>query len=177
MATNVFVNPWLDNLVEGDESVTLDLTATANYASTTLTNAAILLRDRPLDAWRKANFTAPELANPAISGDLANPDGDSVANLMDYVLGLAPKSADINPLSPRIGANRLTITYTQAKAATDVLLTLEKSDDLVTWNSSAALFQQVSLTDLGDTQQITTRLVSPISASSASYIRLKVTRL
>ena len=177
MATNVFVNPWLDNLVEGDESVMLDLTASANYASTTLTNAAILLRDRPLDAWRKANFTALELANPAISGDLANPDGDSVANLMDYVLGLPPKSADLNPLSPRIEANRLTITYTQAKAATDVLLTLEKSDDLVTWNSSAALFQQVSLTDLGDTQQITTRLASPISSSLASYIRLKVTRL
>jgi hypothetical protein len=96
---------------------------------------------------------------------------------MDYALGLAPKAADINPLTPRIEANHLTITYTQAKAATDVLLTLEKSDDLITWSGSPALFQQVSVTDLGDLQEITTRLASPINASTASYIRLKVTRI
>ena len=177
MATNVFVTPFLDLLAEGDETVTLDLTTSANYSITTLTNATILLRDRPLDAWRKANFTALELSDPAISGDLANPDGDSVVNLVDYALGLAPKAADTNPLTPRIEANHLTITYTQAKAATDVLLTLEKSDDLITWSGSPALFQQVSVTDLGDLQQITTRLASPINASTASYIRLKVTRL
>ncbi len=177
MATNVFVSPFLDMLAEGDETVTLNLTASPNYTVTTLTNATLLLRDRPLDAWRKANFTTLELANPAISGDLANPDGDGVVNLMDYVLGLAPKAADSNPFSPRIEANRLTITYTQAKAATDVLLTLEKSDDLVTWSSSPALFQQVSVADLGDTEQITVRLVSTISASATSYIRLRATRL
>ena len=105
--------------------MTLDLAPSANYLRTTLTNATIIIRDRPIDAWRKANFTAGELSNPAISGDLANPDGDSLANLMEYALGLAPKSVDANPLSPRIEADRLTITYTRSKSATDVASSLE----------------------------------------------------
>jgi len=34
-----------------------------------------------------------------VSGDAANPDGDGLPNLLEYALGLSPKSADGNPLT------------------------------------------------------------------------------
>ncbi len=40
-------------------------------------------------AWQNAEFTPAELADPAISGPLADPTGSGLANLMRYALGLA----------------------------------------------------------------------------------------
>ncbi|MEK7780143.1 MAG: FAD-dependent oxidoreductase [Verrucomicrobiota bacterium] len=176
-ATNIFITPIADSAVEGDETVALTLQPSPNYTLNSLSNATAIIRDQPVDAWRKTNFTAGELGNSASSGDLANPDGDSLANLMEYALGLPPKIAGTNAFAPRIENGYLTLTYTRAKAATDVSLTLEKSDDLSTWQNTPGLFQQVSLVDSGATETITVRLSSPISAVTTAYIRLKVTRL
>jgi hypothetical protein len=136
-----------------------------------------VIKDRPLDDWRKANFTAGELANSAISGDLANPDDDSAANLMEYALGLAPKQNNANPLSPRIESGHFTLTYTRNKSATDVLLTLETSTDLVNWSANSSLFEQVDCVDEGAIQRITVRLVALASANVTSYVRLRVQRV
>src|SRR4029079_2522805 len=45
----------------------------------------------PYQAWRSANFTAAELANPAITDDNADPDGDSFSNKQEYIAGTNPK--------------------------------------------------------------------------------------
>src|SRR5206468_1466128 len=93
-ATNILVTPIPDDLVEGSETVTLTLLPSTNYTLTTLSNATITIQDRPIDAWRLANFTPAELADPAISGDLADPDQDGFSNLEEYALGLPPKDPD-----------------------------------------------------------------------------------
>ena len=100
-ATNIFVTPIADNLVEGDETLTLTLQPSANYTLTTLSNATVVILDRPADDWRKTNFTSLELADATISGDLADPDHDGLPNLMEYTLGMNPKVADVNAFSPR----------------------------------------------------------------------------
>jgi len=176
-ATNVFVTPISDALAEGDETVTLTLNASASYKLTLLSNATVIIKDRPLDDWRKANFTVGELGSSTISGDLANPDGDSLANLMEYALGLAPKVVNANPLTPRIESNHFTLTYTRNKAATDVVLTLETSTDLLSWSVNPALFEQVECVDEGAVQRITVRLTALTDTTSASYVRLRVQRV
>jgi len=176
-ATNVFVSSVFDSVAEGDESVMLHLNASASYARTTLTNATIILRDRPFDAWRKANFTELELGNPVISGDLANPDGDSLANLMEFALGLSPKSPDVNPLSPRMESGFFTVTYSRLKSATDISLVLEKSTNLVSWESNPALFELVDCVDQGMRQLLTMKIAAPAGATAATYLRLKVSKL
>lgn len=129
-----------------------------------------------MDAWRKSSFTAGELQDSNVSGDLANPDGDSLANLMEYALGLSPKVANGNAFAPRIEAGYFTLTYTRNKAAMDVALTLEHSENLGPWQNEPALFQEISRVDLGLTEEITVRLAAPVGAT-ATYVRLKATRL
>ena len=43
------------------------------------------------EAWREAEFTASELADPLISGAGADPDRDGLKNFLEYALGLPPK--------------------------------------------------------------------------------------
>ena len=178
IATNVIITPIPDNLPEGDRTVTLTLAPSANYTLTTVSNATVVIRDRPIDAWRLANFTTAELSAPSISGDLADPDHDGFSNLMEYALGLPPKNpAATNRPYASIATGYLTLTYTRAKAATDVSLVVEQSNDLVTWHSGTNYVQQTGLVDQGSTQLITVQTRVPVSASTANFLRLHVTRL
>jgi hypothetical protein len=43
--------------------------------------------------WKAQYFTPAELANPAISGDSADPDGDGHTNLQEYIAGTNPRDA------------------------------------------------------------------------------------
>ncbi len=162
---------------KGDRTVTLTLQASANYTLTTVSNATVVINDRPIDAWRLANFTTAELANPSISGDLADPDHDGLANLMEYALGLPPKTANANPFMPSVHNGYLTITYTKSKSATDVTLTTDWSTDLVSWQSGPTYVQQTSLVDQGATQLITVQATTPVSPGHGGFLRLRVTRL
>jgi len=46
-------------------------------------------------AWQAAAFTALELADPAVSGDDADPDRDGLKNMLEFGFGTNPKSADL----------------------------------------------------------------------------------
>jgi hypothetical protein len=52
--------------------------------------------DTPFNHWRRLHFDADQLANPAISGLLADSDKDGVGNLLEYGVGS-------NPLDPADG--------------------------------------------------------------------------
>jgi len=55
--------------------------------------------------WKSANFTAAELANPAISGPNADPDHDGLSNAWECVLGLLPKTPDSAGRAPSSTGN------------------------------------------------------------------------
>lgn len=58
--------------------------------------------------WKATHFDAVELADPTISGDHADPDGDGIPNLLEFALGGDPKSPSMNrpsdgrPLMPQL---------------------------------------------------------------------------
>jgi hypothetical protein len=44
-------------------------------------------------AWKQTYFTAAELADPNISGDNADPDGDTMSNSAEFIAGTHPRNA------------------------------------------------------------------------------------
>jgi hypothetical protein len=178
LAASITISPLGNNLASDQATVTLSLLPSTNFSFTTLSNATVTILDRPINAWRRANFTSAELADSQVSGDLADPDQDSLSNLMEYAMGLPPKdgtSAD-RPYV-RIEAGYLTLTYTRSKSATDVAIVLEQSADLLNWQSGSGYVEQTSVVDEGAVQRITVRLIAPVNGTPLAYLRMKVNRL
>jgi PKD repeat protein len=112
--------------------------AATDASGNTAQSSIVITVNATFDSWRAEKFTAAELANPAISGATANPDGDAFPNLLEYAMGLEPKTADSSHvLATSMSNGVFTISYPHFKPATDAPLTLEISSDLSQWNSIA----------------------------------------
>ncbi|HXI85401.1 MAG TPA: pyrrolo-quinoline quinone [Verrucomicrobiae bacterium] len=136
----------------------------------------------PYQLWRQANFTSAELTNTSISGDVADPDGDGIPNLMEYALSLNPKVPDLNGLPNAsvqnlAGTNHLTIAYKQVLYNTDISYTVQVSSDLVTWNSGPGFTAPIGPpVDNGNgTETWTVQDMAPSDSMPARFIRLKIT--
>ena len=99
-----------------------------------------------------------------MSGDTADPDGDGIANLMEYALNLDPKVPATAGL-PTVGqttvggSQYLTLTYTSVIAATGITYVPQVSGDLRTWNSGTGYTVAVSTTNNAD--NVTQTIVVP----------------
>ena len=165
----ITVTPLADALAEGDETVTVTLAS--GLASTFANaNATVTLHDQPIDAWRFSHFTAAELANPAISGDLADAEGDGIVNVVEYALNRDPKAASMNALPTAFvnASGYPTLTYTAVDSAVDIRYIVEISTNLVTWNAAS----------LNGATTATATVTSPntIAAQPVQFMRLRVTR-
>lgn len=91
-------------------------------------------------AWQAGAFSSAQLADPNISGELANPDGDGFTNLAEYALGLEPLTADSLQAGPVLGWDGTNWTYTWRRPSDrgDVTYTVETSSDLANWTGLAA---------------------------------------
>jgi hypothetical protein len=177
-STNVFVQPLADALAEGVESVSVAIQPLASYAVGALSNAAITLRDRPLDAWRHAHFTPAELLLAEVSGDAADPEGDGLPNLVEYALGLAPKFAEQATLpTARVESGQLLLSFTRNPAASDVDILVQTSTDLTNWFSGPSEVEQVNCEDSGGWRRETWRALAPVDSGRTRYLRLRVWRL
>ena len=87
------------------------------------------------DLWREEHFNAVELANPAISGELADPDQDGQSNLEELFRGTDPRHS--NPPDVRLetffDADPPIIYVWYRDDLCAGLITLEYSTDLVIW--------------------------------------------
>jgi len=122
-----------DDQVEGDESLTLALeTAPALYRIGG-GPAVLILRDRPVDRWKNAQFGA----GGALAADTADPDGDGISNLLEYALGLDPNLSDTSSLpGPRVEGGWLRLPYQPDPAKPDVQVRAKSSTDAVEWTGS-----------------------------------------
>jgi len=101
---------------------------------------------RTFSEWREHHF-------PGAAGDLQvfarqDPDGDGIANLLEYAFELDPRfdsSAQTDRL-PRqqILAGRFGIQYRRRLAATDLDYKVEYSEDLTQWRSDTSTLEEVA---------------------------------
>lgn len=119
-----------------------------------------------LEEWRSSNFGT--IANSGDAADHANPSGDGMQNLLKYALGLNATASSTNQfLHTELNSNgRLTHTFMRARS--ELIYTLEASDDLTTWTSIAenpgTVGEAVTVTD------------TPPTSIKQRFIRLKVSR-
>ena len=174
-SATIAVSPLADSLAEGDEAVTVTLASglASTFASA---NATVTIHDQPIDAWRFSHFSAAELANPAISGDMADGERDGIVNLFEYALNLDPKTANLNALPTAFvnGGGFPTLSYTTVASAADIGYIVEISTNLVTWNPLNAASPQV--VDSGATATVTVSSPNTVSTQPSQFMRLRVTR-
>ena len=130
--------------------------------------------------WRAQYFSAAELANPSISADGADPDGDGIPNLIEYAFNLNPRAVDHAAL-PRAylatsgGHNYLEVQFTQRNAPAGIQYIPETSMDLISWSDNTSGFTQITSQDNGDgTSLLTLRLQAPVDNSAAVFVRIAV---
>lgn len=124
-------------------------------------------------AWRTSHF--PDASgDDAISGPAADPDGDGVANLVEYLLAGDPNvaSSSIRPTVDTIedgGQIYLQMVFARDAEAGGVQATVERSDDLITWTAISGPEQAVPDNNL---VRETWRDTQPVGAVSRSFLRL-----
>ncbi len=174
----VTITPVADSLAEGDETVVIILAPDASYSFGAAFSATVTIQDKPMDAWRFSKFTAAELTDPLLSGDLADFEKDAIVNLHEYAFGLAPKISD-TPGLPVVSiqpGGALALAYTRVKSATDITYTVEVSNDLTTWFLGATYTSPISTVDHGATETVKVGSLLAPDAAHCQFMRVRITR-
>ncbi|WP_300932778.1 immunoglobulin domain-containing protein [Prosthecobacter sp.] len=157
--------------VQSSDSGGYAVVVSNEFGSTTGNATLIVLPATTFSAWQQNRFTGEELAEPAISGALADPTGMGTPNLVKYALNLEPVASaggpsipsSAWPLKPTFNSGTLTMTFRALR--TDVTYTVEASTDLKTWSGSGVTTQYNGID--------CTATCTP-TASDRVFLRLKV---
>ena len=131
------------------------------------------------DAWRAKHFSPAELADPAVSGEQADPDGDGLPNLLEYAQGTNPRLGNepgsLNAsLTASQGVTSLLVSYRRLFLAHELDYRLESTADLQSWSPATGQEAEPSLNADG-TITVSVNVGSP-AGPIAQFFRLRVSR-
>ena len=122
---------------DGDGSTSNPLSLTISAARRVTAVFRQIEQDTPFETWQKDNFTEAERADALLSGPMADPDGDRLANLLEHVFGTDPRD--------RSSSKGITTSYAEGdgqvalqvevvvQSQEGIRYRLEVSPDLVSW--------------------------------------------
>jgi len=145
------------------------VTAMDNAGNPATSNVTVVVTST-FELWRRGKFASNELADLVVSGPNGDPDRDQMSNLIEYLMGLEPKTAEARWPMAVIENGYFTLTYPSYIPATDYVLQPEGSDDLVTWSSA-----QVEFTGSGTNGAISVLVYSsttPVPATPHRFFRV-----
>jgi fibronectin-binding autotransporter adhesin len=144
----------------------------------------------PIEGWRQQKFGS--FANTGAVADAADPNHNGISNLIEYALGGEPlATTSESAILPRISivANHLSLQFTRQPALTDIILTVQASEDLTTWSDIAsstsgnpftALISGLTLTETPNGAFQSIQLTDPALTTDAAhpkrFLRVQVTR-
>jgi hypothetical protein len=135
--------------------------------------------DTAYQTWRSVKFTTTELSNDTISGDLADPDGDSLVNLLEFALNLPPKTSGLiggPTLSTQTLNNNsyLTLTFRRQLVAPELTYLPQTSGTLTAnWVGDAVLVGN-PISNSDGTETVTYRDSTPLTSAAKRFMRLRV---
>jgi hypothetical protein len=140
----------------------------------------------PFEAWREQQF-GEEAENEAISGEAADPDGDGLANLVEYAFELDPlfRSREGLPrgvITSLTGADHFAIEFRRRASPSELRYVTAVTDDFAHWepgceySDSGALILTESVSDASDEEWTRMRFNEPASAVSGRLVGVSVQR-
>lgn len=158
----------------GDYGGTVSVLGGAGISdSASLAGSTFTIHETPLENWRMDHFG--DAAGTPAAADTADWDGDGILNLLEYAIGLDPRTADAGGL-PAAGKSGgyLTLSFVPNAAATDVSYVVESSTDLVTWGTLDV--EDVTGPNPMPPGQRTYRYAHPLAQGGNAFLRLRVVR-
>jgi hypothetical protein len=139
-------------------------------------------------AWVSLHFTPTEAADPMISGQEIDADGDGLNNLLESAFGGNPKVADAAAQRPVLTVvdGHYEFTFFSDANRTDINCTVESSTDLtpLSWTSIATCVAGGMVNPVGEAcsvedtggglRQVTLTGLSPVSADPKMMFRVRV---
>jgi hypothetical protein len=178
----VFAGTWTINVRSGDlQQLGYQPTANQNVAMVSgnvTVNFVATAGGQTFAAWKAAKFSPAEAADPALSGPLADFEGDGIVNLMEYALSLEPKFRDTGglpvpgtlPGGPG-GLPWATLTFRRLAGQSGLTYSVQESPGLSqAWTGVAAAYEVLS----SDGTVETVRAKAPASAGGRTFLRLQV---
>ena len=131
------------------------------------------------DVWRQAKFGS-NAGNELIAGGGADPDGDGIANALEYAMGLEPMVSDVanGPMGSITDTGRLAISFRMDKAALSegVLYTCEACTNLIAQDwTTLGVSERLPRSDSNAWWQVMFENDVPVANAPQRFMRLKVT--
>ena len=109
--------------------LTLSNATGGSYLSTSSNSVLTIVQDS-YALWKFSHF-GTNANNPAVAGNLADPDNDGIPNILEYAFGSDPNSTAMNaPLIGTIVSNHFQLEFDRNTSATDLTYTAEAASDL-----------------------------------------------
>jgi hypothetical protein len=103
-------------------------------ASNSVAVFGLLASTNSYAVWKFAHFGA-NTNNPAIAGDLADPDSDGLANLMEYAFATDPNVADTNTFFGALDGQQFQLYFRRNTGASDLTYIVQTSGTLLLWSN------------------------------------------
>jgi len=127
----------------------------------------------PFQRWQLAEF-GTQAGNPLLAGDMADPDGDGLPNLLEFALATQPNEAGtttiVHDLENIDGTSCLRLTIPRNPAASDLIFTVQTTSDPsdpYAWTDNDTVIEENTPTQL---------VVRDTLAGPRRFIRLRVSR-
>ncbi len=170
-SATVVIAPIPNDTAEGERTAILAIAPSPLYNIDALAADTVTIHDKPTDDWRFQNFGGA--ANSPAAADAADFEGDGIANLVEFALGLSPLLPDFSALpAPVLSGGFLTLSYVPNTLATDVTFTVESSTDLTSWGTADVDAVTIGAPPGG----FTFRYKHPPGQSPGAFLRLRVSR-
>ena len=131
-----------------------------------------------LEQFLSGFLTPSEMADPAISGPLADPDGDGFSNVLEYAFLGNPLSSGSLVTHDTVDSGGMTypsISFLKRSPSTDLTYTPQLSGDLAGWDEGSSFLIEESSIDQGNgSNLVTVRSLTPVSGTDRQFLRVKV---